>query len=341
MKCYQCNVEIPEGSVFCPYCGKRIDVPRSLKCPQCNLDVPEGTEYCPNCGSHIGTPRLAICSKCGTEIPKGGAFCPNCGNPSHIENSHQRYGISSMKEATDKYVSKAEELIQQSKKYINEKVQPQFDERVKEFKSVDWEEKKKESVSSLKGFFSNKDRLHKATIWIAIISVLWFFIINDGFSASWMWWIMTIMVVGAAFCKVKSINNARKLFAATLFIGFLLILYNPNIENDTYGIEGEHFYETTKNEPSVVFISEMDVRTYLDNHRFASSDGYTLSFRNNAYEMSVNGRVLSSYSDVNITSTNSATIHTHGPFNTTFKLTVLGGNGVIKDSNDGELYYSK
>ena len=227
MKCYQCNVEIPEGSVFCPHCGKRIEVPESLKCPQCNLDVPEGTEYCPNCGSHIGTPKSAICSKCGTEIPKGGVFCPNCGNPSHIENGHQGYDFSGLKEAKDKYVSKAEELIQQSKKYINEKVQPKLDERVQEFKSVDWEEKKKESFNSLKGFFSNKDKLHKATIWIAVISVLWFFIINDGFSASWMWLVMAIMVVCAAFCKAKTINDARKLFAATLFFCVLFVFYSP------------------------------------------------------------------------------------------------------------------
>lgn len=244
MKCYQCNVEIPEGSVFCPYCGKRIDVPRSLKCPQCNLDVPEGTEFCPNCGSHIGTPKSAICSQCGTEIPKGGAFCPNCGNPSHIENGHQGYDFSGLKEAKDKYVSKAEELIQQSKKYINEKVQPQFDERVKEFKSVDWEEKKKESVSSLKGFFSNKDKLHKATIWIAVISVLWFFIINDGFSASWMWWIMPIMVVGAAFCKVKSIKDARKMFAATLFFSLCFIVYSPS-DKGALGISDEELYKNS------------------------------------------------------------------------------------------------
>ena len=312
-----------------------------MKCFNCNVEIPEGVEFCPNCGSHIGTPKSTFCSKCGTEIPKGGTFCPNCGKSSHSENGYQGYGISGLKGAKDKYVSKAEELIQQSKKYINEKVQPQFDERVQEFKSVDWEEKKKDSVNSLKGFFSNKDKLHKATIWIAVISVLWFFIINDGFSASWMWLVMAIMVVCAAFCKAKTINDARKLFAAILFFSVLFVFYSPNTENESYKIDEEHFYETSNNEPSVVFISEMDVRTYLDNHRFASSDGYTLSFSNNAYEMSVNGRVLSSYSDVNITSTNSATIHTHGPFNTTFKLTVSGGDGVIKDSNSGDLYYSK
>lgn len=108
---------------------------------------------------------------------------------------------------------------------------------------------------------------------------------------------------------------------------------------DTESNDYEQSNETY--ESSVSFSGEQDVRTYLDNHRFASCDGYTLSFSNNAYEMSVNGRVLSSYSDVNITSTNSATIHTHGPFNTTFKLTVSGGDGVIRDSKSGDLYYSK
>lgn len=176
MKCYYCNGEIPEGPIFCPHCGKRIEVPRSLKCSQCNLDVPEGTEFCPNCGSPIGTskyivcskcgteipkggvfcpncgcpigtPKSATCSKCGTEIPKGGMFCPNCGNPIGVTKStdfNQSMDEQSGKQgANNRFASKAEGLIQQSKKYINEKVQPQFDERINEFKSVDWDKKKK------------------------------------------------------------------------------------------------------------------------------------------------------------------------------------------------------
>lgn len=111
-------------------------------------------------------------------------------------------------------------------------------------------------------------------------------------------------------------------------------------DSDTESNDYEQSNETY--ESSIRFESEQDVRTYLCNHRFTSSDGYTLSFSSNANEVSLNGRVLSSTTDVNASSSNSATIRTHGPYgNTTFKLSISGNDGVLKDTNDGESYYSK
>lgn len=106
--------------------------------------------------------------------------------------------------------------------------------------------------------------------------------------------------------------------------------------------EYEQSSEKSYEESSVSFSSEQDVRTYLCTHSFTSSDGYTLTFSSNAYEVSLNGRILSSATDVYMSSSNTATIRTHGPYgNTTFRLSVSGGDGVIRDSNDGESYYSK
>ena len=345
MKCNHCDKTIPEGSSFCPYCGSRIGVPDSLKCPICNLDVPIGTSFCPNCGSPIGVSKSPVCGKCGTVLQEGDKFCPNCGSPIGITQStdfNQSRNEQSGKQGVNHgFASKAEELYQQSKKYINEKVQPQFDERINEFKSVDWSEKKSESVSFLKGFFSNTDKLRKVTLWIAVISVLWFFIFNDGFSASWMWWALALMVIGAAFYKAKSLNEARKLFVANLFFALCFFVYSPS-ESGSFDFAGSQSYEVSNDSHSISFSSEQDVRTYLCSHRFSSRDGYTLSFSSNAYEVSLNGRVLTSTTDVYVTSSNSASIRTHGPYgNTTFKLSVSGGDGVIRDTNDGESYYSR
>lgn len=235
MKCIHCNSEVAEGTNYCPYCGKPIGVPQSLKCPQCNLDVPEGTEFCPNCGSPIGTSISIVCHKCGTELQKGDKFCYNCGEPVNIVNWQQsKYGQRGKQDVSDKVVSKAEGLILQSKKFINEKVQPQFDEKVNEFKKVDWEDKKKESVTFIKGFFSNTEKLRMATICIAIIAVLWFFIFNHGFSAKWTWWLFALAFVVSAFYKVEAkdeadaLKKARWTFGLAIFLGFVLIFNSPN-----------------------------------------------------------------------------------------------------------------
>lgn len=223
MKCNHCNVEIPEGSIFCPHCGKRIEVPESLKCPQCNLDVPEGTESCPNCGSPIGTHKSTVCSKCGARIPEGGMFCPNCGKPSHSENGYQMPGV--ILDAKDKFASKAEDVYQQSKKYINEKIQPQFDERINEFKSVDWDKKKEETSSLIKEFINNPKKIGIAIKAIAFLFVFGF-VIKNGFSVSIIWYIIIAAMLFVAFIGIPSnrLNKLHSLYAsAALCLGLMFI----------------------------------------------------------------------------------------------------------------------
>ena len=265
MKCNHCNVEIPEGSIFCPHCGKRIEVPESLKCPQCNLDVPKGTEFCPNCGSSIGTPISIVCHKCGTELQKGDKFCYNCGEPVNNVNWHQpRYNQSGSQYESSKVVSKAEELIQQSKKYINEKVQPQFDEKINELKKVDWEDKKKESVTFIKEFFSNTKKLKTATICIAMIAVLWFFMFNHGFSASWTWWLLALAFVVLAFYKVETkdeadaLKKARWTFGFAIILGLIFLFNSPNNSSsfDDFGDDSSIDYKA-KNDDDMRVLSEM------------------------------------------------------------------------------------
>lgn len=118
---------------------------------------------------------------------------------------------------------------------------------------------------------------------------------------------------------------------------------------DETGDEESYEYEeyeqpsnSSYKESYISFSDEQDVRTYLCSHRFSSNDGYTLSFSNNANEVSLNGQPLSSYVQIRSVSSSSAIIRSQGPYgNTTFRLSVSGSDGVIEDTNDGTCYYSK
>lgn len=246
MKCNHCKKTIPDGSIFCPYCGKRIDVvPESWKCSYCNLDIPVGTRLCPNCGNPISFPHSTDYGRCGTEREKVEKSYSYDKGSSCVENRYQSWYDQSDKQNVGSNCSyKAEKFYQQSKNYINDKVRPHFDERINELKNVDWKEKKKKSVIYIKDFLSDTIKLRKATLVIAVISILWFFLLNDGFSASWMWWVAVIMVIGAAFKKVQSLSEARKLFAATLFFGICFIVYSPK-ESGILGISDEELYNSS------------------------------------------------------------------------------------------------
>lgn len=176
------------------------------------------------------------CKKCGTEQHDGQKFCPKCGEPFLDENGKPYLkGIKKdLQDAKDKLASKADELAQQGKKLVEEKVQPQLNEKIEVVKNVDWEEKKTESISMVHGFFSDKNKLRKATSIIAVIAVLWFFIFNHGFSASWIWWLFAIAFVVAAFYKGEAkdkrdeLKKTRWSFGLAVLFGFVFIFHSPS-----------------------------------------------------------------------------------------------------------------
>ena len=195
------------------------------------------------------------CRKCGTEQKDGQKYCPKCGEPFLDENGKPYLkGIrKDLQDAKDKLASKADELTQQGKKLVEEKVQPQLNEltqkgknlveekvqpklneKIDELKKVDWEEKKTESVKSMRNFFSNAYKLRIATIIIALIVVLWFFIFNHGFSASWIWWLLAICFVVAAFYKDKTDTKAKELqrcrlsLGLTILFGLVFVFHSPS-----------------------------------------------------------------------------------------------------------------
>lgn len=77
LKCSGCGASIPEGSKFCPECGKKVelpDTPKMIVCPNCGKTVPEG-KFCSECG----TPFARKCPNCGADAPAGSKFCNECG----------------------------------------------------------------------------------------------------------------------------------------------------------------------------------------------------------------------------------------------------------------------
>ena len=176
------------------------------------------------------------CKKCGTEQKDGQKYCPKCGEPFLDENGKPYLkGIrKDLQDAKDKLASKADELTQQGKKLVEEKVQPQLTDKIDELKKVDWEGKKNDSLKTMEGFFSNADKLRKATIAVAVFAVLWFFVFNHGFSASWTWWLFAVVFVVAAFYKAESkdkvdeLNKARWSLGLAVLLGFVFLFHSPS-----------------------------------------------------------------------------------------------------------------
>ena len=207
------------------------------------------------------------CKKCGTEQKDGQKFCPKCGEPYLVANDTptQNGNKDGIEKAKDSLAENAKELSQKGKVFIEEKVQPQIKEKVEGFKKMDWEEKRKESIKVAQSFFSDKGRMRKATIWIAIISVLWFFIFRSGFSASWYWWLFAIAFIIGAFYKIETKDEADAVKKArlTLFfaaiLGGVLVSQSPN-SGAMGGIDSDINYTASNSQEEETIMKMTEIR---------------------------------------------------------------------------------
>jgi len=75
MACPHCGAQIPQGSKFCPSCGKQAVIAK-VACVHCGAQINEGAKFCPECGQ---SQEAQKCASCGASMPAGTKFCPECG----------------------------------------------------------------------------------------------------------------------------------------------------------------------------------------------------------------------------------------------------------------------
>lgn len=76
-QCVKCGAILPTDAKFCLECGEKvIEIKEGhVICPKCGKQVPKA-KFCLECGQ----PLVNKCPECGEELPDGAKFCLNCGH---------------------------------------------------------------------------------------------------------------------------------------------------------------------------------------------------------------------------------------------------------------------
>lgn len=229
MYCKKCGTEQHLGQKFCPKCGTPFPViEKEEKVVEEKETVAEDVKPETVEPETVEQDNAAVTVK--TEIIVE--------TPADIEKEDKEEIVENeeVKEentVADDYVEKLKTVIDTSKGA------EAIDNLITNLKSVDWEEKKVKTINTLQNFISDSDKLRKATIWIAIIAVLWFFVFNHGFSSSWTWRLFAIAFVVGAFYKIEAkdkideLNKARWSFGIAVILGFVFLFHSPR--NDAFG----------------------------------------------------------------------------------------------------------
>lgn len=54
MKCVKCGKEVPDGALFCAFCGSKMESEKNVQfCVNCGAQVEDGAAFCQSCGSSI------------------------------------------------------------------------------------------------------------------------------------------------------------------------------------------------------------------------------------------------------------------------------------------------
>ena len=59
MKCNNCEKEIDDNSLYCPYCGRKTTESKELFCPNCLAKFSQDMIFCPSCGSKLSDNQSA------------------------------------------------------------------------------------------------------------------------------------------------------------------------------------------------------------------------------------------------------------------------------------------
>ena len=80
MFCNNCGKTIPDGSVFCNFCGSKTDIEKKPRiCPNCGADAEKSGNFCGKCGRALPPP--AGVTSPAKVLADGQTYrmCPNCG----------------------------------------------------------------------------------------------------------------------------------------------------------------------------------------------------------------------------------------------------------------------
>jgi len=77
--CSRCATNLPQGSVFCPKCGRAVNAPSSneasppdaLRCRRCGSSFLEGSQFCPKCGEDVSTLSQSVSVESLFREPRG------------------------------------------------------------------------------------------------------------------------------------------------------------------------------------------------------------------------------------------------------------------------------
>lgn len=84
MFCRHCGTQIPDGSKFCPACGKPLEDEKLLFCTSCGAQIPPEADTCPACGAAVVRPTPA-------PAPEA-APAPAPEKPKRIDSAYASFG---------------------------------------------------------------------------------------------------------------------------------------------------------------------------------------------------------------------------------------------------------